>query len=151
MIQDGLYRIYGIRFDEANQKHVRMVARLMIHQGFLFHLEDHDNIHELLPEGQVTKTTAQRWEQLRNSGYYEVVDENDLSAGEHPEHVEELDLGEVKAESKFIMTGDGIQNPAVVELWDHAVVVDGRRLDDTEAQQLLNEVQAGRVVLTPVE
>jgi hypothetical protein len=151
MIQDGLYRIYKTRFDEAKQKHIRLVGRILAHQGALFHLEDHDHIHELLPEGEVSPTTARRWEQLRNSGYYQVIEEGDLHAGEHPEHVEELDLGEIKAESKFIMTGDGLAKPSVVELWDHAVVVDGHRLDDSEAQQLLHEVQSGRVVLTPVE
>lgn len=151
MIPDGLYRIYKTRFDEAKQKHVRLVGRIIAHQGVLMHLEDHDQIHELLPEGPITKTTARRWDQFKNSGYYQVVDESDLHAGEHPEHVEDLNLGEIKAEAKFIMTGDGLAKPSVVELWDHAVVVDGHRLDDSEAQQLLHEVQAGRVVLSPVE
>jgi hypothetical protein len=151
MIPDGLYRIYKMRFDEAKQKHVRLVGRIMIHERTLHHLEDHGQIHELLPEGEITAVTARRWGQLQNSGYYQVVDENDLHAGEHPEHVEDLDLGEIKAEAKFIMTGDGLAKPSLVELWDHAVMVDGHRLDDSEAQQLLHEVQAGRVVLTPVE
>jgi hypothetical protein len=151
MIQDGLYRIYKSRFDEAKQKHIRLIGRILVHQNTLFHLEDHDQIHEMFPEGPISKTTARRWDQLRNSGYFQVVDENDLHAGEHPEHTEELDLGEIKAEAKFIMTGDGLAKPSIVELWDHAVVVDGHRLDDSEAQQLLHEVQSGRVVLTPVE
>lgn len=151
MIPDGLYRIYKLRFDETQQKHKRLIGRLLIHQGALWHLEDHDQIHELFPEGQISAQTARRFDQFKHSGYFQVVNEEDLHAGYHPEHVEELDLGEIKAEAKFIMTGDGLAKPSIVELWDHVVVVDGHRLDDSEAQQLLHEVQAGRIVLSPVE
>jgi hypothetical protein len=150
MIADGIYRVFYIRHN-GPEVHKRLVARLLVSNGYLWHLEDHDSLEGSLPEGRIDQKVASRFASLQRSGYYQIIDEKALAEGHHPDHVEDMDVGDPQAEHRFIMTGDGLKSPAVVELWDHAVIVDGRRLDDTESHQLLSEVQAGRLVLSPVE
>lgn len=152
MITEGIYRIYKLRHDEAGETHRRLSARLHIQAGKVLHLEaHHDTVSEMFPEGPVTPTIERRLLQLQHSGYYEVIHEADMAEGHHESEVPHLDLGHTEAEHKFIMTGDGITHPQLVEMWDDVVTVDGRHLDDTEAHQLLGEVAAGRVHLTPMD
>lgn len=151
-MDNGIYRIYQLRYSENEQIHRRLAARILVHDGNIHHLESHHSaVEELLPEGPITPLVQRKFSQLRNSGYYEVVDEKHVAAGHHPAEVPEMDLGEVEADHKFIMTGPSLVNPAMIEMWDDAVVMDGRRLDDTEAHQLLGEVAAGRLILTPLD
>jgi hypothetical protein len=152
MIQEGKYRIFRLRHGADGQTHRQLMTRIWVSGGNIWHLEDHGHFGEdLFPEGPVTGKAAKRFQQMQHNGYYQIVHEDALGSGHHPEHIRDLEFGDVQAEHKFIMTGDGMKGPTVLELWDHAVVVDGRRLDDSEAQHLLSEVQAGRVTLTPVE
>lgn len=151
-MENGIYKISQLRYDEGDQVHKKLVGRILVQDGQLQHLESHHSVvDELLPEGQITPSVQRLFNQLKSSGYYEVVNEKHISAGHHPNHVQELDLGEVEADHKFIMTGPTLHNPAMIEMWDDAVVMDGRRLDDNEAHQLLGEVAAGRLVLTPID
>jgi hypothetical protein len=151
MIHDGIYRIYKVRYDEMGETHRRLAMRLLISNGEIKHLEDHHGGDELLPEGPVTPLLERRFLQLQHSGYHEVIHEGDIAAGQHESEVEPLDVGPAEPEHRFIMTGDGVAHPAHVEMWDDVVTVDGRQLDDTEAHQLLSEVAAGRLVLTPLD
>lgn len=150
MIEEGIYRIYILRH-EGERTHRRMAARLLIHGGQIHHLEDHHQMDSLFPEGPLTPQLQLRLARLQQNPYYEVIHENDIAAGHHPQELPTLDLGHSESEHKFIMTGDGITHPAMVEMWDDVIEVDGRRLDDTEAHHLLTEVAAGRVVMTPIE
>lgn len=151
-MENGIYKIYQLRYDENEQTHKRLAARILVQDGQLQHLESHHSaVDELLPEGPVTPSIERKFNQLKMSGYYDVINEKHVSEGKHPQETEELDLGEIEPEHKFIMTGAALENPGMVELWDDAVVLDGRRLDDTEAHQLLGEVAAGRLILTPID
>lgn len=152
MIPDGIYKIYQLRHDETDETHRRLVSRLLVHGGQIVHLEAHHNaIDEMFPEGPVTDVAERRFLQLQHSGYYEVVNEADVAAGHHESEVEPLDLGHLEADHKFILTGEGLPHPQLIEMWDDAVVVDGRRLDDTEAHHLLQEVASGRLSMTPLD
>lgn len=151
MISDGIYRLYKVRYDHAHQQHRRLAGRLLVANGQIQHLEDHHSLQELIPEGPVTPQVERRFKQLSRSGYHELLHEEDISRGEHPDEFEDLDVGAIEPEHRFIMTGDGLANPAIVEMWDDAISVDGRRVDDTEAHQMLGEVAAGRLVLTPLD
>lgn len=151
MIQDGIYRIYKLWFDEAGETHRKLDARLHFEAGQCKHLEDHHAIDEMFPEGPVTPVMERRLTQLKHSGYHEVIHEKDIAEGHHDSEVDALDLGDAEAEHKFIMTGEGVAQPALVHLWDHRVEVDGRTLDEAEAQQLLHEVAGGRITLTPLD
>lgn len=150
-MNDGIYRIFKLRYDSNGQAHRKLVCRILVSGGQLWHLEDHHSMEDILPEGPVSDITSRRFEQLKHSGYHQVVDENDIQEGLHPDHLEAVDTGSIESETKFMMTGKGIENPALVELWDHAIMVDGKRLSDAEANQLLAEVHAGRVFLSPVD
>lgn len=151
MIHDGIYRLYKVRFDHAHQAHRRLAGRVLVEGGQVKHLEDHHALQELLPEGPVTPDTERRFRQLARSGYHELIHENDIARGAHPQEFQDMDIGAIEPEHRFIMTGDGLTNPAIVEMWDDAISVDGRHIDDNEAHQLLGEVAAGRLVLTPLD
>ncbi|WNM70323.1 hypothetical protein [Myxococcus phage Mx1] len=148
---DGIYRIYKLRHTEDGQTHRKLAARLFIHEGQVHHLEDHHDMDRMFPEGPFTPQLQRRMRQLASSGYHQVVDEAHIAQGHHPELVEQLDIGPIQAEHRFLMTGANLPNPQLVELWDHAVVLDGRRLEDDEAHQLLQEVAVGRLTLTPLD
>jgi hypothetical protein len=150
MIDEGIYRIYKLRHADDGSVGRRMWMRVFIHDGQVQHLEDHDNAQRFLPEGPMTPHLSRRLEQLQHSPYFEVIHERDLGEGMHAEHVAPLELGEITPDHKFVMTGPSLPNPQILELWGEAVVLDGRRLDENEAHQLLSEVGAGRLSLTPV-
>lgn len=150
MITDGIYRIYKLRHDQTGETHRKLAARLLVHQGICHHLEDHHDMEDLFPEGQVTPQFGRRLTQLAHSGYHEVVHEDDLHAGHHPEYVEPLDIGAVEPEARFIMTGEGLVHPQHVEMYEEAIYVDGKRLDDNDAHHLMTEVSHGRLHLQPV-
>lgn len=151
MIPDGIYRIYQLRFDEADRQHRTLAARFLIQDGHLHHLEDHKSMGEDFPEGPIAPEVERHFKMLQHSGYYEVIHESDVAAGHHPEEVPLFDLGDCEAEHKFVVTGDGLAEPSHVEMWDDAIEVDGRRLSEHEAHHLLSEVASGRLVLTPVD
>lgn len=150
MIPDGIYRIYKLRHDDIGETHRRLAARLHFQEGNCIHLEDHGSIDAMFPEGRVSPLMERRFMQLKHSGYFEVIHESDIAAGHHHSEVEDLDVGEVEAEHKFIMTGEGLSNPAHVEIWDDIIEVDGRQLDEGEAHHLLDEVRHGRLHLQPI-
>lgn len=151
MIADGIYRIYKLRHDEAEQTHRRLAARLHFSNGQVVHLENHHGMDDLIPEGPVTPQIERRFNQLRRSGYHEVIHEEHIAAGHHETEVDPLDVGNIAPDHKFIMTGAGLTNPAIVELWHDAMTLDGRDVDETEAHQIMGEVAAGRLVLTPID
>lgn len=151
MIQDGIYRFYKLRHDEAGETHRRLAARLLVQNGQIQHLEDHHGGDKMFPEGPVTPEVERRFWQLQRSGYHELIHEGDVAAGHHPHEVDELDLGALEPEHRFVMTGEGIEHPQMVEMWDDVIQIDGRQLDHTEAHSLLAEVSAGRLVLTPLD
>lgn len=151
MIPDGIYRVYQLRHDEAGETHRRLTARLLIQDGQLQHLEDHAKVDKLFPEGPVTPLIEQRFHQMEHSGYHELVSEANVAKGHHPDEVQDLDVGAVEPEHRFIMTGDGVAAPALVEMWDDVITIDGRQLDHDEAHAMLGEVSSGRLVLTPLD
>jgi len=150
MISNGIYRLYKLHHDELNNTTRSLAGRILVHDGQIEHLEDHGGMDRLLPSGPVTPALERRFSRLTSSGYHELINEADIAAGHHPDEVQDLDVGPVEAEHKFIMTGDGVSTPAMVEMWDDIITVDGRELDAVEAHSLLNEVAGGRIVLTPI-
>lgn len=151
MIPDGIYRIYSLRHTDAGDTHRRVAARLLIQNGQLEHLEDHMSMDKVFPEGPVTPQIERRFRQLKNSGYHELVSEADVAKGMHTDEVKDLDVGAIEPEHRFIMTGENSPSPALVEMWDDVITVDGRQLDHDEAHSLLGEVSSGRLILTPLD
>lgn len=151
MIQDGIYRLYKLRHDEAGETHRRLAGRMMVQNGQVQHLEDHSDMEHLFPEGPITKLHEQRFHQLEHSGYAEIINEADVTKGHHADELQDLDVGSVEPEHRFIMTGPGVAAPALVEMWDDVITIDGRQLDHDEAHAMLGEVSSGRLVLTPLD
>ena len=147
----GIYKIFELRFDADEVVHRRIVGRLWVQGDKVQHLEDHHNkLEELFPEDMPASALARRFAMLQRNPYYEVINEDNVAAGHHEHHLKQLDLGEMEADAKFVMTGDSIPHPQIVEIWHEAVMVDGRKLEEDEARSLLDEVRNGRLILTPV-
>lgn len=151
MVSDGIYRVYQLRHDDAGETHRRLSARLLIQNGQLTHLENHTQMDDMFPEGPVSPTIERRLHQLGSSGYHELISEADIAKGDHPDELEDLDVGAVEPEHRFIMTGENVANPALVEMWDDVITIDGRQLDHDEAHSMLSEVSSGRLILTPLD
>jgi hypothetical protein len=149
---EGVYRLIAHRYDASGQQHDRLLGRFFIHQNVLVHLEDHTGVLEnWFPQGIVTPRTVERLQRVGSTGYYEIVHEDDLNAGNHPDHLEEMDLGPVRPEAVFTLNGEGLPAPELVEVWGDSIEVGGRRLNDAEGADLMDRVRAGTLVLTPVE
>lgn len=147
---DGVYRLIVHRFDDAGARHDRLAGRFVIENGMLTILDDYmGKLHQLFPVGLVTARTKQRIASVDRSGYMQLVREDHVNEGEHPEHVNELDLGELQPEATFMLVGEGIPAPQLVEVWSNAVMVAGKRLSDLEARDLMDKVEAGKLILTP--
>jgi hypothetical protein len=151
MIPDGIFRIYKLRYSDDDQEHRRLAGRVWIQGGEVRHLEDHTDIDSLLPEGKITPQTERRFKQLSRSGYFQIINEKDISEGHHASEVDPLDVGPAEPEHRFMMTGDGLANPAMVELWDNSMAIDGRDIDHQEAQHIMDEIRSGRLILTPLD
>jgi hypothetical protein len=139
---EKVIRLYELRHDESDAApQRRTIGRLWIQGDKVRHLEDyHGRLEELFPEDIPFSAVERRLTMLQRNPYYEVIDEKDLAEGHHPHELKQLDLGEMEADQKFQM----------VEIWHDAVMIDGRRLEEDEARQVLHEVSSGRLVLTPV-
>lgn len=149
---DGIYRVYAHRFDEAGQRHDRIMGRFAIEQGLLLILEDHyGKLHHLFPQGLITARTKKRMENLERSGYHQIVREDHVNQGHHPEHARDMDLGEMEPEARFMVSGEGVHAPQLLEIWSGAVVLAGRRLSDMETRELMNGVHAGKLILSPMD
>jgi hypothetical protein len=149
---EGVYRLIVHRFDGQGQQHDRTAGRFLIHQNVLVHLEDHSgNLEHWFPQGVLTARTTARLQDIGRSGYYELLHEDHVNEGHHPDRVEEMELGPVQPEAVFTLNGEGLPAPELVEVWADAIEVGGRRLGDREAADLMDKVRAGTLVLTPVE
>lgn len=147
---EGVYRLITHRFDKNGHKHDRLAGRFLIHQNVLLHLEDHNGqLHNWFPEGLVTQRTAERLN--HTSGYYSVIPEDRIEAGHHPEYVKTLDIGQTKPEATFLLNGEGMPTPQVVEIWAECIEVGGRRLSEAESAEMMDKVRQGTLILSLVE
>jgi hypothetical protein len=149
---DGIYRIFRHRFDDAGTQHSRYLGRIVLLDGHLTHLEDHcASLGKLLPEGPMDESILQRFRSLQHSPYHEVVRESDIEAGAHDHHIPTLDLGEAEPEASYMLTGEGISMPQLIQVWAGCVTVAGERADDERVREMMERVKAGRWTLTPRE
>lgn len=144
---DGVYRVYKLRHLEGGmEKH--LAARFLIHEGAITHLEDHTGVlASMFPEGPVSENAEARLD-LHN-GYTQVINEDDLNAGHHPEHIPDFDTGISLPDAIFAMiTPDGQQMKLVVH--GNVVEVNGRRLNEAETNDILQAIENGQVQLQEI-
>ena len=149
MIRDGVYKIMAHRHGAApHQQASRLAARFLIDNGSLHVLEDHFGHHDAaLPEGTLDGKRMKQLVSLLQSGYYQLVHEDDAAAGEHPEHAEDLDVSAgIQGAPAFKVKGGDLAGKTIRVLGD-TVLVDNARLPDAQASELLSQVESGDVQL----
>lgn len=93
-MREGIWRLYRLYVGDSLKPQRRMVGRFLLYGDTLGVLEDHDDILEkLAPNGVVNEDVLKRLALLDRSPYWELVNEDDIQAGEHPEHLPELQDG----------------------------------------------------------
>lgn len=148
----GLYRLYHLRFTSDGQQSRRMVGRFLIYNGHIRILEDHHgSLHELLGSGELTTQTIERLNSMKRSGYWELIHEDDLNQGNHPEHVPDLDMGpeQPTPEATFTVSGSSLPAPQHLEVWPDVCVLDGKNLTKEEVEVLMSAIEMGKLTLTP--
>lgn len=85
-MREGIYRLYRRYTDDKAQTQRRLVARFVLYGESLTTLEDHDGVVEsLAPDGHVNSRTIQHLHSMGASPYWELVHEDAVQAGEHPD------------------------------------------------------------------
>ncbi len=149
---EGIYRLYSLTFTEDGQQMRHLDGRFLIHNGYLRILEDSGgNLHKFLPPGEMTPLVTERLDRVRRSGYYELLHEDALHSGVHPDHVPELDFGDADAhpEATFTVSGPSLPAPQHLEVWQDSVILDGKKMSDDEVKVLMSAVELKKLVLTP--
>jgi hypothetical protein len=145
---DGVYRIYAIT-DGAQR---RLMGRLAVTDGYLHQLEDHfGTLGQLFPDGPVSNQALHRLDVMRHHPYYQVVQEDHINEGHHPADVPDLEIGPTEPEGTFTLAGEGMATPQIVEVWGEAIVMNGRRLSESDVHQIMSKVREGSLHLTPVD
>lgn len=150
-MEDNVYRIYALSYpgEEVNRK---LIGRLAVHGGVIHHLEDHHGVlHHIVPSGVSSERALTNLEKLKDNPYYEVLSESDVDEGKHPHEIEELDVGEVEPEAMFTLAGEGIPEPVLVEIYADAILMGGKKLNEKEAHELMQKINEGKYILTPIE
>lgn len=149
-MEDGVYRIYALSHGEKLNR--RLMGRVALVDGYLHQLEDHfGTLDAALPNGQMTEAATRCLQGMAHSPYYQVVNEEHINDGHHPQDIPDLDVGQMAPESCFMLAGEGLAAPQLVEIWGDAVVVAGRRLSESDLHELMGKVREGLLHLTPVE
>lgn len=148
-MKDSIYRIYQL--GHTDKPFRRLVARFAIHGGNVIHLEDHlHSLRDTLPEGVFSDDHKSQMLRMAHSPYYQIVNENNIEQGDHPDDVIEIDHGVNGPERTFEMTVPGAPKPFKLELTGRVVTVDGKRLSEQDAAGLLEQVKAGQISLKPL-
>jgi hypothetical protein len=150
MYKDGAYRILGRSWNHDGKEHCRLLARIIIQNGNIQHIEDHvAHMEDTLPEGPMNYRTLETLQRLESSGYYKLVSENDMDEGLHPEMLQPMDFGDIFPEEKYTITGIDFPQGQLVEVWHDAVTLAGKTLSDQELKSIMDKVKDGTYTLTP--
>lgn len=149
MLKDGTYHVMA-RTWMGDQEHDRFLARFMIQNGNIQHIEDYTGHMQLtLPEGPMDYRTIDTLNSLQNSAYYQLINEDEIYEGCHPHLLQPLDFGDIQPEEKYLLSGVDYPQPQLVEVWHDAVTLAGKTLSDQELREVMDKVRDGYYTLSP--
>lgn len=148
---DGIYKIYSVEF-RNNQQFRHLMGRIAINNGQVLHLEDHHhNLDRLFPTTLSLLEVKERLVQLQHNPYFNIVDEEAVEHGKLPHEVPDLEVENAAPEEIFTVAGEGMLDSEILEIWPDAVTLAGKKLTDLEVKELMERVQAGKIIMTPIE
>jgi hypothetical protein len=128
----------------------RLIGRVLFLDGNCHVLEDHDGIiHSELPEGPVEERHERFMHKLGTSYLFDVVPEDEIDKGKHPDLIPDMPLGEPEPEHEYLLQ-DGENEPQRVEIYDSHWIVNGKNLLPDEKNQLFQEIRSGQKKLFPI-
>lgn len=149
-MKDQVFRLYHVYHNDGAPEE-RLVARFMIHQGQFHILEDHDHLlKESLVEGPYDSNHERLINHLANSGYYRLVNENEVNEGHHDDILPDLDIGPVEPDAEYLLSTDAHEAPERVEMYGQNVIMGGRKLTEEETNELMARVRSGEYSLTAI-
>lgn len=153
MFDDGLYRLYRKQYgDDGEDQGKNLSARFLVHGGKFVRLEDHDGaLGHNMPSGDMTVQHLRQLARLSTSGHYQLVDEADVGAGEHPEHLPDLDVGMSIPEASFWITGGSLSRPIRMDVHGETVILDGTPLEQDQAKEIEQRISSGELVLQEIK
>jgi len=147
---EGFYRLFGLSYTQG-QLQRRYLGRFAIHNGHLQVLESRgQTLHEMLPDGEVDETLQHRLQNMAQSPYFQLINEQSLHEGHYPDLIPEMDLGEGQPDAIYSLQEPG-QTPQHLEIWGETAILDGRRLTPHELDALMARVEAGKYMLQSKE
>lgn len=148
-LENGTFRIYHIETSGSQPKD-RLIGRFLIDGKQFFILEDHEDLLEsALPDGMLDNNHLNTIDKLNHSPYYKIIHENQLNQGHHDHLIEDLDIGPVEPEAEYILSGRNYA-PERMEAYGDSILVDGKKLEDQEVQEIMSKVRSGEFKLIPV-
>lgn len=148
---DGVYRIYYHYDHERYGPQRRLHSRFVIHNGVIHHLEDHfGHLDSMMPEGNLDNRHKRQLARLLTSRCFELINEDDIMAGECEDEIPEFDPGLTLSDAQFWMISKDGGEPQKVEVQGDVVTIDGIKLTDEEAEKLIFCIQNGLVQLKEI-
>ena len=90
-MREGIYRLYRNYAGKDGRLQRRLVGRFILYGNTLNDLEDHDGVLEsLAPDHRVSAETLARLRSMQQSPYWDLVHEEEVQSGEHPDLLPEM-------------------------------------------------------------
>src|SRR6266700_2242145 len=140
-MDNGTFSIYFLKptngVPEQNQ-----VGRFMIQGGQFTVLEDPFHIFKHnLPDAKMDETHLKLLSHLQNSGYYKLVNDDDINEGFHEDLTPDLDLGATpRPDNEYVVSGPTLRTPMRLEVFGSNFVLDGRKLSEEEVKEFMDNV-----------
>jgi len=138
-----IYRIYSLAHSNQGASMKRMLARFVIVDGQLIHLEDHlDGLQRILPEGPVSQQTLIRMNRLKMHGYFKLVNENSL--GNWKQMVPNLDLGEILPDHAYQVTDTQGKLVGQMSFYEDQIFLNEKIQAGEDREKLLEKIRSGQ-------
>lgn len=142
-MKPGIYRIFSLSHGAATQR--AYLGRVVVSNGHTHVVEDRDgSLSHTIPDGAVDEQKEDRWKQLINSAYFDVVSEADLE----PHNIQQPSIPPDEA---FTLIDDVLGTRRRLEAWGDDFFLDGTHLSPQQADAIMNKVRVGELHLVPAE
>lgn len=153
MIRDGMYSLWALKHTEQpTQATRRLVARFLVEQGNVEHLEDHyHHLDDILPAGPIDKSHMRVLAHLLNTGFYRLEHDDDVDAAHHSDAIPEMEINSGMLQAPKYKISGGDYNGKTLEIIGEVLAVEKQKLSDADTRKFLAAVESGDVELELVE
>jgi hypothetical protein len=149
MFDNGTYRIIQ-KFPTNGKTEDRLVGRFYVGAGQFSLIEDPLCLfRDQLIDGPMDEAHSKVLEHLLHSGYYCLIHEDEINEGHYDDLLEDMDIGVTEPDAEYLLiTGDS--EPQRIDVYGNNFVVNGQKLSDEEADELLFKVHQHEYRMIPL-